>query len=60
MAPISMGTGILSRGESERGVELITHLMLKMSGFIHLIPIYNSMVQTGTNIQGVSKRALQL
>jgi len=45
-----MGTGILSRGESERGVELIIHPMLKMSGFIHLIPIFSSMVQTGTNL----------
>ena len=40
----SMGSGVLSRGYSGRGVKLTTHLhlvpRLRMSGAIPLIPLY--------------------
>jgi hypothetical protein len=39
-----MGTGVLSRGQSDRGLKLGFHLqlvpMLRMSGAISLLPLY--------------------
>jgi hypothetical protein len=49
-----LGTGLLSQGQSGRGVKLTTHIYLRpsirMSGTIPLLPLYAFIEVTGTTL----------
>ena len=53
-ASYSIPTGVLSRGQSGRGVRLFTHLQLvprlRMSGVKHPLPVYALLVFTRTTL----------